>query len=181
MRIARHVVARKTQQLVALPAEVRRHLGLVPGAMVWWHIGRRKVVSLTTTGRTRAGRPTLDEDCPTCAKLRAELERLRREMRDGTAATPGQHWREGYHRALGDLGNFKADIQVALMLLKQLVRRDRDPGAPRLSRPSRPRRRVETVPGPDQLPPPDSPSSPVPIEQGADTSGRQPQVSHSDA
>jgi len=153
MRIARHVVARKKQQLVALPAEVRRHLGLLPGAMVWWHVGRKGMVALTTSGRVRAGRPREDEDCPMCIKLRVELERLRREVRDGESATPAQFWRQGYARALGDVGNVKADLEVALVLLKQLVARDRHgsapTGAPRARRTPRARARpVEVVDAP---------------------------------
>lgn len=169
MKIARHVVARKHQQLVALPAEVRHHLGLVPRALVWWHIGRKGHVALSVSGRVRAGRPREDEDCPACSKYRAELDRLRRELRTGESATPAQFFRQGYHRALGDLGNFKADLQLALMLLKTLVGRERDGARLRVPRAPRGRRRTEVVPGPDSLPlsgAPSSPSAQVP-EEGA--------------
>jgi hypothetical protein len=169
MRIARHVVARKDQQLVALPAQVRQHLGLVPGEMVWWHIGRKGHVALSVSGRVRGGRLSADVDCSTCPKLRAELDRLRRELRAGEVGTSGQFFRAGYHRALGDLGNFKADLQLALMLLKTLVGRDRGGVALRSPRGPRARRRTEVVPGPDSLPlsgAPSSPSAQVP-EEGA--------------
>jgi len=98
MRVQRHVVARKTQWLVAIPSEVKHHLSLVPGATVWWHIGRKGQVGLTVTGRVRAGRPREDEDCPTCGKYRAELDRLRRELREREAATPAQWFRTSFQQ-----------------------------------------------------------------------------------
>ncbi len=123
MRIARHVVARKDQWLVALPAQLRARLGLTPGAMVWWHIGKKRQATLTVSGRVRAGRPAIDEDCPTCAKLRAEVDRQRRQLGEGDAASAGQYFKAGYMRALGDVGNVKYDVELALTLLKELLTR----------------------------------------------------------
>jgi len=94
MRLQRHVVARKDQHLVALPAEVRRHLSLVAGATVYWHISQRGRVALTVSGKLSGGRAREDADCPSCAKYRAELDRLRHELREGEAATPGQWFRQ---------------------------------------------------------------------------------------
>jgi hypothetical protein len=174
MRLQRHVVARKDQWLVALPAELRRHLPLVPGAAVWWHLGTRGRATLTVSGRLRGGRPTLDADCSSCAKYRAELDRLRREVRESTAATPGQHWREGYMRALGDIGSTKADLEVALVLLKEIAAQVRylRPGGPaRAASPPRARRPRRQV---DAIPLPDLPSSPEVIDGGAGTPGAEP-------
>jgi hypothetical protein len=166
MRIPRHVVARKKQWLVALPAQLRAHLRLTPGAMVWWHIGRKGMVSLTTSGHVRAGRPRADEDCPTCAKLRAELDRYRRELRDGESAAPGQWWRQGYMQALGDLGNVSADMKLALALLKEIAGGVRRRPATNPSQRTSRRRATETSPGPDHYPPPDPSPVPAPAERG---------------
>jgi len=132
MKIDRHVVARKNQWLVALPSELRRHLGLVPGARVWWHIGRKGSAALTVTGQLRAGRPRVDEDCPSCAKYRAEVERLRRELRDGEQATAGQLVREGFEQAVATYGQVadRMDAQREMLrdirvLLRELVTRRR--------------------------------------------------------
>jgi len=149
MRLARHVVARKDQWLVALPAQLRERLGLVPGTMVWWHIGKKRQATLTVSGRVRAGRHSADEDCPTCAKLRAELDRYRRELRETDAAVPGQYWRQGYMRALGDVGNVKYDVDVALTLLKEVLARLPVRGAAGSRRARRGRATTETAPGPD--------------------------------
>ncbi len=179
MKLARHVVARKNQWLVALPSEVRRHLALVPGAQVWWHIGRKGSAALTVTGRLRAGRPRDDEDCPSCAKYRAEVERLRRELRDGEQATAGQLLREGFEQAVATYGavSDRMDAQREMLrdlraMVRELVKRP--PSAP----PAPARNIHEEGAAPARpIPGPSLPS--LPSEQGADTSGRQPQVSHS--
>lgn len=172
MRIARHVVARKKQHLVALPAQLLAHLGLTPGVMVWWHIGKKRQATLTVSGRVRGGRPAIDEDCPTCAKLRAEIDRYRRELREGEAATAGQYFKAGYMRALGDVGNVKYDVEVALTLLKEVLARLPARGVGREPSSKRARARTETAPGPDHYPPPHSPRAPDVVGQGAATSGR---------
>lgn len=151
MRLERHVVTRKNQHLVALPSELREHLGLVGGSKVYWHIGRKGMVSLTVTGRVRAGRPTKDEECPSCSKYRAEVDRLRRELRDGEAGTSGGFFRQGYMQAVAHHGKLDARMDVALTLLKELAaaarRRPSSGSPPSRPRPRRDRRRAtETVP-----------------------------------
>lgn len=151
MKIPRHVVARKNQHLVAIPAELRAHLGLVAGAVVWWHIGRKGQAALTVTGRIRAGRPTKDEECPSCKHYRDELDRLRRELREGEAATPRQWWRQGYARANADLGNIKAEVEMCVRLLQEVLRdrrRGRGSSAPTRGHRNGARRTAEVVPAP---------------------------------
>lgn len=173
MRIARHVVTRKTQWLVALPSEVRHRLGLTPGVMVWWHVGKKRQATLTVSGRVRAGRPAIDEDCPTCAKLRAELDRLRSDQRESVAGTAGGFFKAGYMRALGDVGSFKADLQVALVMLKQLLARERRASSSRSggggrSRALVPPRPVEVVEAPVLV---GSDGEPIPTEARDPLSG----------
>jgi hypothetical protein len=176
MRLQRHVVQRKKQWLVAIPAEVKHHLKLVPTMPVYWHIGRRAVVSLTVSGRVRAGRPTDDEDCRTCAVLRAEVERLKRELREGEAATPGQWFRSALastERALfWDLAELAAWARSQRTAQRQGGRRpSRRAGSSGQSRVSGPAAQRHT---PD--PPPSSESS-----GGAEASGAaSPQASHSE-
>lgn len=149
MKVRRTVVARKNQWLVALPSELKRHLSLVPGAEVWWHIGRKGQATLTVTGRVRPGRHRAEEDCHACAKYRTELDRLRREVRDSESATPGEFWRAGYARALGDVGNVKADVELCLVMLKRLLAEQHRVEPQPVKRPRRARpRQVEVASAP---------------------------------
>lgn len=173
MKIERHVVARKNQFLVALPAEVRDHLSLVPAAKVYWHVGRKGQVILTVSGRSRGGRPAKDEDCLACKRYRDELDRLRRELRVSRGGTPREWWRQGYARANSDLGNVKAEVQMCVRILQQLLRERRYAQGPRRDFGGR-----EVRPGPDHYPPPPPPRPSPSASGGADTSGGEaPQVS----
>ena len=99
MRIERHVVARKKQQLVALPARLREHLDLSPGQAVYWHIATKGQAILTVSGRVRAGRPRDDADCPSCGARQEEIARLRARdvMRDRALYAEGHS--AGYMQA----------------------------------------------------------------------------------
>jgi hypothetical protein len=110
VRIERHVVARKTQQLVALPAEVRRHLSLVAGAKVFWHVDRPRYVMLTASGRTRRGRPRVSADCPACAKYREEIERLRGLLRSSSVPTYNEAIRDGWAQAMRHYTRLDGDL-----------------------------------------------------------------------
>ena len=188
MKIDRKVTARKNQYLVALPAEVRHHLGLVAGARVWWHVGRKGLATLTASGQLRAGRPRFEEECRSCAKYRAEVERLRLELRDGEQATAGQLVREGFEQAVATYGKVadRLDGQREMLrdvraMLRELVkagalrpgRTDEPPIGQRLARVM-----VDAAPrhdqGDDESDPAPSPSpSPASVEEGAATSGAQ--------
>jgi len=110
MRIQRHVVARKHQQLVALPALVRHHLALVAGASVFWHVIRKGEVTLTASGRSRGGRPRLDADCPSCAKYRDELDRLRAALRSSSVPTYNEAIRDGWAQAMRHYTRLDGDV-----------------------------------------------------------------------
>jgi len=166
MRLTRHVVARKDQHLVALPAEVRRHLSLVAGATVYWHISQRGRVALTVSGTLTGGRAREDADCPSCAKYRAELDRLRHELREGEAATPGQWFRQAL--ASVERGMFWDLAELAAWARSQRTKQQqggRRPGRrPRPAQESRGAAQPRTsIPGPS-LPSPES-------SEGAGTSG----------
>lgn len=132
MKLDRHVIERKRQLLVPIPPEVRDHLGVIGGARVWWHIARSGLVAMTTTGRSYAGRPRTSADCSACAKYRKELDRLRRELRERSTATPAQLFRQGYMQAVGKYGNLADRIEAQRemlrdirVLLRELVTRPR--------------------------------------------------------
>jgi len=176
MRLTRHVVQRKTQQLVAVPAEVRHHLSLVAGSTVYWHISQRGRVALTVSGKLTGGRAVDNADCPSCAKYRTELDRLRAELREREAATPGQWWRAAFasvERALfWDLAELAAWARSQRTAQRQGGRRpSRRAGSSGQSRVSGPAAQRHT---PD--PPPSSESS-----GGAEASrAASPQASHSE-
>jgi hypothetical protein len=181
MKLDRRIVGRKRQLLLPVPPEVRDHLSVIAGAQVWWHIGRKGQAVITMTGRSRGGRPAKDEDCPSCAKYRAELDRYRRELREGDSATPAQLFRQGYLQAVAQYGQVadRMDAQREMLrdlraMVRELVKRG--PGAP-----PDPARNVheEARSAARPIPGPSLPS--LPSEQGADSSGRQPQESHSES
>jgi hypothetical protein len=217
MKIDRKVVARKNQWLVALPSELRRHLGLVPGARVWWHIGRKGQAALTVTGELRAGRPRREEECTACAKYRAEVERLRRELHDGEHGSAAGFFRQGYMQAVEQYGGITDRIDAHREMLRdlramvrELVKRGDAAASPPSGTPIPPRlagvmvaaareyaEQEEASPSDPSAPPaparkstrrraaphvqsPDPSLPSLPSEQGADSSGRQPQESHSD-
>lgn len=132
MRIDRKVIQRKDSLLVAIPAAARDHLGLVGGARVWWHIGAKGRLTLTVNGRAGAGRPTRSEDCPSCAKYRAELIRLRQAHAVRDVPTYNTAVREGWHQAMEHYGSLpdRLDAQREMLrdirvLLRELVTRPR--------------------------------------------------------
>ena len=120
MRIDRKVIKRKDSLLVAIPAAARDHLGLIGGARVWWHIGAKGRLTLTATGRARGGRPTKGEDCPHCAKLRAELMRIRQAYSVRDVPTYNTAVREGWHHAIEWYGSVADELAVQRETLRDL-------------------------------------------------------------
>jgi len=176
MRLTRHVVQRKTQQLVALPAEVRHHLSLVAGSTVYWHISQRGRVALTVSGKLSGGRAREDADCPSCAKYRAELDRLRAELREREAATPGQWWRAAFasvERAL-----FWDLAELAAWARSQRTAQ-RQPGRRRERRP-RPAQESRASGAAEERHTPDPPPPPTSSEGAATSGGAAPQVAQPD-
>jgi len=80
MRIDRRVVRRKDQYLLALPAQVRKHLGAIGGSRLWWHIAQKGAVAVSNSGKVLRGRLKLDADCPSCEGYRRELARLQAKL-----------------------------------------------------------------------------------------------------
>lgn len=174
MRIARKVIGRKDQLLVAIPAVVRDHLAVVATAPVYWHVSRKGSVVLTATGRSRGGKPQLSADCPTCAKYRLELDRLRGLLRGAHAGDYNAAFAQGVAHGVkivpiwrAELDTLHTEVNDLRRLVAQLV--------VRLPERRTPRRRVAPTPRPvDVIPLPDLPSAPEVVDGGADTSGAAP-------
>lgn len=128
MRIDRKVIQRKDSLLVAIPAAARDHLGLVGGARVWWHVGAKGRLVLTTSGHSWGGRPIKSEDCPVCAKYRAELMKLRQAHQVRDVPTYNTAIREGWHHAIREYGSVadrldaqRETLRDMRVLLRELV------------------------------------------------------------
>ena len=128
MPIARKVVGRKDQLLVAIPAAVRDHLSLLARATVYWHVTRKGAATLTVSGRARGGRPRLDADCSSCAKYRTELDRLRGLLRGATAGDYNTAFGQGYQQGVksvpiwrAELDSLHTEVNDVRRLLAQLV------------------------------------------------------------
>ena len=167
MRVERKVIERKDQLLVAIPAAVRDHLGVVGRATVYWHTTKKGAAMLTTSGRARAGRMRIYADCASCAKYRAELQRLRAGVRGAQAGDYSAAFAQGVQQGIKvvpiwrhELEQLRGDVHELRGLLASLV----------IALPRRrgPRRRTDVIPAPVLSPP----SSPNP--GGADTSGAKP-------
>jgi hypothetical protein len=176
-QLQRHVVARKDQMLVALPAEVRRHLSLAKGAQVWWHITRKGDVSLTASPRGPSGRPSPAQVCESCGRYRAEIERVQRKLSEQEPAARRRAWFEMAQQklrleltGLPVMGALNDRLRRIEEQLARLVGR-----APYMrSQRAHPVRKVERAPAPVLSSPSEA--------GGADTSGGEaPQVSHSES
>ncbi len=75
MVIGRRITKRKGQQLIALPPDVRERLGVIPGQWLYFHLGRKGEVVVSTSPARAGGKP------PTAA-LEEELTRARARIAD---------------------------------------------------------------------------------------------------
>jgi len=196
MREQRHVVEKNGRFLIAIPAGVREHLGLVGGAQVWWHTVKGGEAAVTTTGQRRAGRSQRDADCPSCAGYREELTRMRGGARGrvivdyNTAFSQGVAqgvkivpiWRaelDTLHTEVNDMRRLLAQLVVRLPE-RRIPRRQRGPARAALPEHDPPYADDFDAQGrviprePTPAAPPDPPSSPGAIDGGADTSGAEP-------
>jgi hypothetical protein len=134
--------------LIALPPEVRHHLGVTHKIKLYWNLARLKEAALTTTPGRRAGRPNVTAMARELAQARETIESLKRrnEYRDRTL------YAEGY-------------AQGAIQARERLMH----PTGPSARRGQR--RRHWSIKRPvEAMPLPEPPSSAV-VSGGADTSG----------
>lgn len=128
MKEPRHVIEKKGRYLVAIPAGVREHLGLVKGAQVWWHTTRKGDVALTVSGRRRRGDVQQDADCPSCARFREEATRLRTMLRTTTVVDYNTAFAQGVQQGVkivpvwrAELDTLHTEVNDMRRLLAQLV------------------------------------------------------------
>jgi hypothetical protein len=139
MRIQRRVIARSDQLLVAIPAALRDHLGLVPRAAVFWHLTSKGSAVFTSSGRARGGKPRLDSDCASCATYRDELDRLRAALRSSSVPSYNEAIRDGWAQAMRHYTRLDGDVQALGEKIDRLAQTVAEGVHVRARRPSRPR------------------------------------------
>jgi len=83
MVIGRRVSRRKGQRVVALPPEVRERLGVLAGQWLYFHLGRKAEVVVSTSPARAGGKPPtagLEEELTLARARIEELERERLEL-----------------------------------------------------------------------------------------------------
>jgi bifunctional DNA-binding transcriptional regulator/antitoxin component of YhaV-PrlF toxin-antitoxin module len=154
MVLRRQLLARKGQLLLAVPAEVRKLLGVGVGSGVYWHVTRKGEAVVATRPTRGAGRGFDPDQARELERARQELVKLRARV----TARPLRVFNEGYAQGrqahMGELVKLTAAQRVLLAELReladvvaQLAAWVRAPGA--LRGPRRRRSRpVEPVPAP---------------------------------
>lgn len=160
--------------VVALPAFVRRRLGITDPGPVYWHVARRAEAILTTTRERRSGGPdttSLIRELEQANRLVARL-RQRNESRERALYAEGYALgRQDEHEVLTKPGGKRAN-ELRRRRLGHYAWSGRIPrGYVQVERVAAPVLEGENDPPPD-------PSSPPLVEQGAGASGRQPQAPH---
>lgn len=128
---SRKVVGRRGQLLVPLGARVRDHLGVTKGDQVYWHVGRKGDVALTSKPMRPGGRARATESCARCTELDKKVRELTGLLHSSGAAQGRQFFNQGYMTAARHIGNPAADLAVLVDLVKSIradVPRRRRPG-----------------------------------------------------
>jgi len=92
MVIGRRITKRKGQQLVALPPELRERLGVIPGQWLYFHLGRKGEVVISTSAARAGGKPPtagLEEEL---AQVRARLALREKQLAESAPAARRQAW-----------------------------------------------------------------------------------------
>jgi hypothetical protein len=122
----RQVRERGGQVLVPIPSLVWRRLKIGAGSRVWWHLTGRDEALLTRKERRRAGRPRLEDTCPSCEQREKELVRLRALLQTGGAVDGRQYFNQGWHAALGKGLKIEAQYQLVRARLDSIERMVRE-------------------------------------------------------
>jgi hypothetical protein len=161
MVIGRRVARRKGQQLIALPPDVRARMGVIPGQWLYFHLGRKGEVVLSTSPARAGGKPptaALEEEL---TRARARIDELERKLAGGFEAARHDAWHElaaaRFRVELKGLPILDA-INDRLRRIEDALGQRRGPWSYRAKRAGRP---TETAPGPDTYPPPDPSPSPA--------------------
>jgi len=101
MVIGRRVSKRKGQQLVALPPELRARMGVIPGQWLYFHLGRKVEVVLSTSPARAGGQPPTASLETALTHARARTALLERQLANVYPAALRQARNEFLHHKLG--------------------------------------------------------------------------------
>lgn len=101
MVIGRRVSKRKGQQLVALPPELRARMGVIPGQWLYFHLGRKGEVVLSTSPARAGGQPPTASLETALTHARARIALLERQLTNVYPAALRQARNEYLHHKLG--------------------------------------------------------------------------------
>jgi hypothetical protein len=109
------VRTRKGQHVVGLPAAIARHLVIARGARVYWGMPRAGQALLSVKPRAGQRSERREENCPSCAAYRKEIEQLRARLADRPLRVLNQGVAQGWAQAQHHLGvtSDKLDAIVA--------------------------------------------------------------------
>jgi len=153
MVIGRRITKRKGQQLVALPPDVRARLGVIPGQWLYFHLGRKGEVVVSTSPARAGGKPPTAALEGELARARARLAELERKLAGDVEAARGAAWMavalKRLRVELKGLPVLDAINNRLRAIEAQLgIRRGPWTYRPKRGAPSRPKRDVQTVPAP---------------------------------
>jgi hypothetical protein len=94
MVFGRRITKRKGQQLVALPPEVRTRMEVIPGQWLYFHLGRKGEVVLSTSPARAGGQPPTATLEVALSKARARIDELERKLAGGFEAARRDVWNE---------------------------------------------------------------------------------------
>ncbi len=97
MVLGRRVAKRKGQQLIALPPEVRARLGVIPGQWLYFHLGRKGEVVVSTSPARAGGKPPTADLEEQLSRALARIGLLEAKL----AEAPETARREAWHDMAG--------------------------------------------------------------------------------
>jgi len=164
------------QVVVALPAWVRRRVGVEPGAEVYWHRHRAGEVVLSAKEHRAAGQPGRHDLEEELTRVTAERDQYKRYALGLDLGERRAVFAQGYEASLKQeiplrarLDRLAGDVAEILAHVRPTRRAHR----PRKPPPT------ETAPGPDTYPGP-TPSPPSSSEGAGASGGEAPQAPHSE-
>lgn len=159
--------------VVAIPVQVREHLGIHRGGAVYWHLARGGEAVVSLRAHRTGGRPDGIALERKLIAVEAELARVRQRHEARDRAMYAEGWNSGAitteTRLMGPDG--PSARRAHRRMFYRHVFPDVKPTPPPPKR--RRRARTETMPGPDQYSGPSAPSSPsAPVHEEERSSAR---------
>jgi len=163
----RRVALRGTSWVVPVPRVVRRHLGILRGGDLYWHVGPKGEAFVTISDRRIGGKPPGARVARDLTAALSHIERLEHRLAARPTAVYNEGVNEGRTRHLGELIKLGVQLDTLTAEVRALAERLPFTRRTRSARGAR-ARSVDVIPTPVL-------SSPaVPTYGGADTSGAEP-------